>query len=159
MRVSRRPSASNRHSASLSAWREKRAKLTPCPSHVGHSGCAEPFQSSTPCCVIALFIALFSLSLWIFGKLSRELDQPAHGNREPVGTVRDLVAHLVESLLEEEEVYQSAKGNGVGGHGADTLRGRRAAPEEMVGRLAPPLLHRAPAPPGAARTGGAPRRP
>src|SRR5258706_901435 len=143
MRVSRRPSASNRHSSTLSAWREKSAKLTPCPSHVAPSGCAEPFQSSTPCCVIALFIALFSLSLWVFGKLSRELDQPAHGNREPVGTVRDLVAHLVESLLEEEEVYQSAKGNGVGGNGAGILPRLRFNREGSVGCLAVPLLPRA----------------
>src|SRR3954471_15619845 len=43
--ISRRPRGSKRHSSTRSACLEKRAKLTPAPSHVAPSGYARPRQT------------------------------------------------------------------------------------------------------------------
>src|SRR5205085_10817212 len=43
--ISRRPRGSNKQSSTRSACLEKRAKLTPAPSHVAPSGCARPRQT------------------------------------------------------------------------------------------------------------------
>src|SRR6185437_10828356 len=78
-----------------------------------------------------------------------ELEEAGERDADPAGALRDLVAQLVERLLDQEELEERLELGRVGRHRGEAGRAARIALAEMVRRAAFPRVHR-----GEPRLGG-----